>query len=100
MFQPQHSTLRLERRAQVWRPPALTWVAFVTALTITGVKLGVLVPLPISPLSLSPQHSTLRLERRAQVWRPPALTWMAFVIPLTGTEVELFFVVPSPSWSK
>ena len=55
MLEPQHSILWLERRAQVWMEPALTWVAFVTPVTGTGVELWVVLPLPSSPAMLEPR---------------------------------------------
>ena len=33
LFMPQHSTLWLESRAQLWASPTLTWVALVNPLT-------------------------------------------------------------------
>ena len=54
----------------MWWPPAVTAVASVIPVTVTGVEELVVVPLPSCPVPLSPQQLTVPPPERAQVWSP------------------------------
>ena len=66
-FHPQHLTVPLASRAQVWYPPAATAVAPLSPLTVTGVVRLVSVPSPSWPYPFHPQHLTVLSPSRAQV---------------------------------
>ncbi len=65
--------------------------------TLTGVVLGVVVPLPSSPLPLPPQHFAPPATKVAQAWRFPTPTdFTPELSPLTLVGVLRAVVVPSP----
>lgn len=74
---------------QVWLLPAATDVALLMPLTVTGVVLVVVLPLPSWPCPLMPQHVTVPLPVIAQVWLLPAASAVASLTPLTVTGVRL-----------
>jgi hypothetical protein len=94
---PQHCTVWLESRAQVWRYPAEMVVALLIPTTGTGVEEPVNLPLPSWPKSLYPQHCMPPSAKSAQVWRYPAEMAVALVMPYTKTGVVDETRLPFPS---
>src|ERR1700686_4806428 len=57
---------------RLWDSPAATAVtALCSPLTMTGVRLPVVVPLPSWPSWLLPQARTWRIHVSARLWKPP-----------------------------
>src|ERR1700686_943139 len=85
---------------RLWDSPAATAVtALCSPLTMTGVRLPVVVPLPSWPSWLLPQARTWRIHVSARLWKPPPAMEVT-VVPagrLTAIGLRLPVVVPLPS---
>jgi hypothetical protein len=67
-FEPQHFVAPVLRRAQVCSSPALSSATpLCSPLTLTGIELLVVVPLPSSPSKFEPQHFAAPALVTAQV---------------------------------
>src|SRR5262249_43311772 len=100
-FPPQASTWPVLVSARLWKQPARTSVTLTPdgSVTLTGVVLSVVVPLPSWPRLFKPQASTWPELVSATVWKQPARTWVIFVVAgsFTGVGSFLLVTVPLPS---